>query len=66
MCFMWISEQTAIISLYGINLPVFKTEADSVYYAVRAGSLSQADKFSYLKGLKNITYVSLTTNRLLN
>ena len=31
MCFAWISEQRAIISLYSINLPVFKTEADSVY-----------------------------------
>ena len=28
MCFAWISEQTAIISLYSINLPVFKTEAE--------------------------------------
>ena len=27
MCFAWISEQTAIISLYRINLPVFKTDA---------------------------------------
>ena len=27
MCFAWISEQTAIISLYIINLPIFKTEA---------------------------------------
>ena len=28
MCFVWISEQTAIISLYSINLPVFLTEAE--------------------------------------
>jgi hypothetical protein len=27
MCFAWISEQTAIISLYGINVPVFINEA---------------------------------------
>jgi len=26
MCFMWISEQTAIISLYSINWPVCVTE----------------------------------------
>ena len=30
MRFAWISEQTAIIYLYSINLPVFKTEAESV------------------------------------
>ena len=28
MCFVWISEQTAIISLYSINLSVFKKEAE--------------------------------------
>jgi hypothetical protein len=28
MCFVWISEQTAIISLYSINLSVFITEAE--------------------------------------
>ena len=37
MCFVWISEQTAIISLYNINLSVFKTESESVYCAVRNG-----------------------------
>ena len=50
MCFVWISEQTAIISLYSINLPVFKTEAESVYCAERNGSLNQTDTVSYLKG----------------
>ena len=30
-----------IISVYNINLSVFITEADSVYYAVRTGSLSK-------------------------
>jgi len=39
MCFMWISEQTAIISLYNINWLVFITELESVYCAVRTGSL---------------------------
>jgi hypothetical protein len=36
MCFVWISEQTAIISLYSINWLVFITETKRVYYAVRA------------------------------
>jgi len=39
--FTWISEQTAIISLYRINWSVFITEAESVYSAVRTGSLNQ-------------------------
>ena len=51
MCSVWISEQTAIISLYNIDLSVFKTEAESVYCAVRTGSLNQADTVSYLKGI---------------
>jgi len=46
----WISEQTAIISLYNINLQVFITEAESVYSAVRTGSLNQTDTVSSLKG----------------
>jgi len=36
MCFVWISEQTAIISLYSINCWVLITETDSVYCTVRA------------------------------
>jgi len=39
MCFVWIWEQTAIISLYSINWLVFVTETECVYYAVRTGSL---------------------------
>ena len=35
-CFMWISEQTAIISLYGIKWLVCITETECVYCAVRA------------------------------
>jgi hypothetical protein len=34
MCFVWISEQTAIISLHSINLLVFITETECVYCAV--------------------------------
>ena len=37
ICFVWISEQTAIISLYNINWLVFITETASVYCAVRTG-----------------------------
>ena len=40
MCFVSISEQTAIISLYNINWLVFITETESVYCAVRTGSLT--------------------------
>ena len=47
---LWISEQTAIISLYIINLSVFITEAESVYCAVRTGSLTQSATLSSLKG----------------
>ena len=39
MCSVWISEQTAIISLYSINWLVFTTEKERVYCAVRTGSL---------------------------
>jgi hypothetical protein len=35
MCFVWIWEQTAIISLYIINWLVFITEMECVYCAVR-------------------------------
>ena len=40
MCFVWISEQTAIISLYNINWLVFITEKECVYCAVRTGYLN--------------------------
>ena len=39
MSFVWIWEQTAIISLYSINWLVCITETKSVYCAVRSGSL---------------------------
>ena len=38
MCFVWIWEQTAIISLYNINWLVCITEIQCVYCAVRTGS----------------------------
>jgi len=40
MCFVWISEQRAIISLYSINWLVFITETECVYCAVRTGYLN--------------------------
>jgi len=40
MCFVWISEQTAIISLYNINWLVFITETVCVYCAVRTEYLN--------------------------
>jgi hypothetical protein len=39
MCFVWISEKIAIISLYSINWLVFITVVESVYSAVRTESL---------------------------
>jgi len=35
MCFVWTSEQTAIISLYDINRLICITETECVYCAVR-------------------------------
>jgi hypothetical protein len=39
VCFVWIWEQTAIISLYSINWLLVITETESVYCAVSAGPL---------------------------
>jgi len=39
MCFVWISEQTAIISLYSFNWLLCITETECVYCAVRTGSV---------------------------
>jgi hypothetical protein len=39
-CFVRISEQTATISLYGVNWLVFITETECVYCAVRTESLN--------------------------
>ena len=50
MCFVWISEQTAIISLYNIIRMVCITETECVYCAVRTGSLNQTTKGSSLQG----------------
>jgi len=48
VCFVWVSEQTAIIYLYSINWLVCITETESVYCAVRTGCLEAAQvKFSF-------------------
>ena len=39
MCFIWISGQIVIISLYSVDWLVCITETECVYCAVRAGSL---------------------------
>jgi len=44
MCFVWISEQTAIISLYNINWLVFVTETQCVCCAIRTGYHNDACK----------------------
>ena len=41
--FLWISEQTEVISLYTINLSGFITDAESFYFAVRTESLNTRD-----------------------
>jgi hypothetical protein len=40
MCFVWISEQTALVSLYNTYWMVFITETECVYCAVWTESLS--------------------------
>ena len=54
MCFVWISEQTAIISLYNINWLVFITETQCVYCAVRTGCLYTLRSVSLPKALPHI------------
>jgi hypothetical protein len=45
MCFVWISEQTAIISLYSINWLVFIAETECVYCAVRTNPYTKQITF---------------------
>jgi hypothetical protein len=53
MCFLWIWEQTAIISLYSINWSVFITVTECVYYTVRTASSYKTHYVSPLKVLSN-------------
>ena len=49
MCFVFIWEQTATCATYSINWLVFITVVESVYSAVRTGSLNKAVCASSLK-----------------
>jgi len=61
MCFVWISEQTAIISLYSVNRLVCTTETECVYCAVRTGSLNITYvNFAYLKFVLQFDAVHIT------
>jgi len=60
LCFVWISEQTAIISLYSINWLVFITRTESVYYAVRAGTLRMYMLLILTPGFKALQTASQT------
>ena len=63
MCFVWIWEQAAIISLYNINWLVFITETECVYCAVRTEtpSISPANVKS-LQGHWTANHVYLQHN----
>jgi len=63
MCFMWIWEQTAIISLYSINWRVFITETERVYCAVRTGSLYNILRAAHMVYLR-VLYGSQNKQRL--
>jgi hypothetical protein len=57
MCFFffwWISEQTATFALYSIDCFVFIAETESVYCAVRIGSLLKRDYCFVHKKLNNL------------
>jgi hypothetical protein len=60
MCFVWVWEQTAIISLYNINWLVFITETQRVYCAVRVESLYIIQTISRVS--KDSTLSSYTWN----
>jgi hypothetical protein len=62
-CFVWISEQTAIIPLYSINWLIFITETESVYCAVRTGSLCMKQICFVFKGLMTCRYLQAVSRR---
>jgi len=43
VCFVWVTEQTANLTLHNIKRLVFITEVESVYFAVRTQSLHNTD-----------------------
>ena len=55
MCFVWIWEQTAIISLYSIDWLVFITETECVYCAVRFETLYVTHVFISVQRVKTNT-----------
>jgi hypothetical protein len=57
MCFVWISEQTAIISLYRINWLVCTTDTECVYCAVRTGYLYKTVYTSSSKSQMRLTTI---------
>ena len=47
MCFVWISEQTAVISLYSVNWLIVTAETERAYCAVRTETLNIIQANSY-------------------
>jgi hypothetical protein len=59
MCFVWIWEQTAIISLYSVNWLVCITETECVYCAVRTASLYIIQVMCFVWIWEQTTIISL-------
>ena len=68
ICFAWIAEQTAIISLYSIKWLVFITETECVYCAARAESLSiiQVEVLKFLISFRPLCVVDHILSRRLS
>ena len=64
MCFVWIWEQTAIISLYSINWLVYITETESVYCAVRTALTFVFKVWNMLKNRERKLKISCKESRL--
>jgi len=59
VCFVWISEQTAIFTLRNIKRLMFITEVESVYCAVRTGPLYRVSQEERAKLRESVPYVKL-------
>ena len=66
MCFVWISEQTAIISLYSINWLICVTERESVFAARYGLSLTYSSRASHREGPSSIPGLSMSDLRSTN
>ena len=65
ICFIWIWEQTAIISLYNINWLVCITETECVYCVVRTGYLNVIWVICFIWISEQTAFISLyNINRL--